>query len=84
MTDATYQWLRLAVYVVGIPIIIVLLLQSARKVRAIRELDARLKAEEEARRAQGIVEDPQMAFARLFAEEEKKKPVSRRGENSRG
>lgn len=79
MTESEYQILRLVVYGIGVPIIAFLLWRIVRKVRAIRELDARLKAEEAARRARGIIEDPNMALARLFAEAEAaEKPKSKR------
>jgi hypothetical protein len=46
-----YEWIRLVVYVIGIPIIVLLLRNAARRVRDIKELDAKLR-EEEAQNAQ--------------------------------
>ena len=43
----TYETLRLVVYTIGLPIIAYLLFNAVRKVRAIRTLDTRLKAEAE-------------------------------------
>lgn len=81
MSESQYQMLRIVVYVVGVPIIVALVIRIVRRVREIRELDARLKAEEAARKAQGIVEDPYAAMARMFSEAETpeaKKPESGR------
>jgi hypothetical protein len=41
-----YEWVRLLVYVIGVPIIVLLLRNAARRVRDIKELDARLREEE--------------------------------------
>ena len=49
MSEANYNLLRVVVYVVGVPIIVLLLARIVQRVRAIRVLDARLKAEEAAR-----------------------------------
>lgn len=45
----SYEQLRLAVYLIGVPIIIYLCTRTVRRVREIRALDVRLRAEEQAR-----------------------------------
>ena len=44
---SNYEILRLVVYLIGVPIIAYLCINAVRKVRAIRELDTRLKEEAE-------------------------------------
>ena len=60
MNDSTYQILRLIVYLIGVPIIVALMIRIVLRVRAIRALDARLKAEEAARPT-----DPYAAMAAI-------------------
>lgn len=60
-----YQWFRLAVYGIGLPIIVYLILSVGRRIRAIRELDARLRAEDQ----RGIA-DPYAGMARIHEAQE--------------
>ena len=59
----TFDIVRIVVWVVGIPIIVCLLISIARRTRAIRELDARLREEE----AQQQAGNPYAEMARLYA-----------------
>ncbi|MBC8142632.1 MAG: hypothetical protein H7Y38_14470 [Armatimonadetes bacterium] len=43
----TYEIVRLVVYLIGVPIIVYLLWNASRKLKQIRALDAKLKAEAE-------------------------------------
>lgn len=61
----SYELFRLLVYVIGVPIILYLAFQAVRKVLAIRELDARLRAEEEA-----SAQNPYASMARLYEAQE--------------
>ena len=56
-----YATIRLVVWVIGVPIIVFLIVSIMRRVRAIRDLDARLR-EEEARNAAS----PYADMARLY------------------
>ncbi len=64
----TYENIRLFVWLVGVPVILFLLWNTVRRVRAIRELDARLR-EEEAQNARNPYADmAQMYEARELLE----------------
>lgn len=60
-----YEVFRLIVYLVGVPVIVYLTVQALRKVRAIRDLDARLREEEEAG-----ARNPYAQMARLYEAQE--------------
>lgn len=60
-----YEVFRLIVYLVGVPIIVYLAVQALRKVRAIRDLDARLREEEAA-----SARNPYAQMARLYEAQE--------------
>jgi hypothetical protein len=65
MSEGTYETLRLIVWAVGVPIIIALIVSIVRRVRAIRELDAKLRAEE-AQQAK----NPYADMARMYETQE--------------
>ena len=67
-----YEWVRLTVWIVGVPIIILLCVSAVRKVRAIGELDAYLKAEAERNR-----QNPYAQMAELLEAQELLKPAKR-------
>jgi hypothetical protein len=63
MFTESFRW---GVYIVGLPIIALLLVSIVRRIRAIRALDAELRAEE-ARNPT----NPQAALARLFEDQKR-------------
>ena len=69
-----YQWVRAAVWTVGVPVIVYLCVSAWRKMRAIGELDARLKAEAERNR-----QNPYAQMAELMEAQELLKSAGRKG-----
>jgi hypothetical protein len=65
MSEGTYETLRLVVWVVGVPIIVALLVSIVRRVRAIRDLDQRLRDEEEQQ-----AKNPYAEMARMYEAQE--------------
>jgi hypothetical protein len=65
MSESSYETLRLIVWVFGLPIIIALLIRIIRRVRAIHELDARLREEEEQQ-----AKNPYGEMARMYEAQE--------------
>ena len=72
LSDETYQLIRALTYVIGLPIIAVLCYSIVRRLRAIRELDARVR-EEEAQNAQ----NPYAQMAAMYQQQEARETLAK-------
>jgi hypothetical protein len=71
---STYELVRLFTYLIGVPIIIYLCVSIVRRLRSIRELDKKLREEEEA-----ASRDPYAQLARSMEAKELLRRASRGG-----
>ena len=69
-----YEIFRLVVYVIGVPIIIYLIVNAVRKLRDIRALDAKLRAEAEANK-----QNPYAQMAQLLEERNAREMMGKKG-----